>query len=89
MHSSTKLKGRTLGPAIALGFARDVTGAARAAHFRRLAHVHEREAARCDSAELCEMQLRLAQAYRALAENEEWLEGKPLPDDRPGEGAPT
>ncbi len=62
--------------------AREPSGAVKAAEYRRLASEHEREAARCQTADARDLQLRLARAYRALAENEEWLDGK-----LPGNGA--
>jgi hypothetical protein len=58
----------------------DRAGAARAAEYRRLAQVHEREAAQSHIAEVRTVQMRLAQSYLALAENEEWLEGQTAPD---------
>ncbi len=60
-------------------FHAEPAGESKAAHYRRLAEAHEREAAMCLSKEVREIQLRLAHSYLALAENEEWLDGKTAP----------
>jgi len=55
----------------------------KAKRYRRMAQVHERTAAQSQSVEAREMELRLAQAYRALADNEDWLDGKTEPTSVP------
>jgi len=60
---------------VALGPAKRKEGA-KAEEYRRRAQAHAREAALSHSPEMRELQLRLVQSYLALAENEEWLEGK-------------
>jgi hypothetical protein len=51
----------------------------KAAEYRRKAQAHTREATLAPSPEMRELQLRLAKSYEALAENEEWLEGRTTP----------
>ena len=47
----------------------------RASEFRRQALRYEREAAKCATRQAREELEEIAQSYRALADNEEWLEG--------------
>lgn len=48
----------------------------RASEYRRRALRYEREAAKCATRQAREELAEIAQSYRALAENEEWLEGR-------------
>jgi hypothetical protein len=47
----------------------------RAAEYRRRALRYEREATKCATRQAREELEEIARSYRALAENEEWLEG--------------
>jgi hypothetical protein len=47
-----------------------------AAGYRRMALRYDREAGKCATREAREQLERMAKSYRALAENEEWLEGQ-------------